>query len=213
MKYRIILVDDHNLFRNGLKMILENHASAEIIFEAGNGEEFLQKLQTYNNEIVFMDIRMPVMNGIEATRKATERFPGILIIALSMYGDEEYYFKMIDAGAKGFLLKDSDLKEVKAAIEALSKGETYFSEELLFNVVKGIRKLKNQADIRNGLTGRETEIVYHICKGLSNQEISQLLNISKRTVDKHRQHILDKTGATNTASLVMFAIKNGLVEL
>jgi len=212
--HKLVIVDDHKLFRNGLRLILESCTGISISYEASNGYDFLKKLdEKYNNEIILMDIDMPEMNGIEATQKAVEKYPGIKIIALSMYGDEEYYFQMIDAGVKGFLLKDSEVDEVIRALDTVDSGGTYFSDKLLFNIVKNIKKIKSINKIKQELSDRENEILYHICKGLPNHEIAHLLNISKRTVDKHRQHILEKTGTGNTAGMVAYAIKNKIVEL
>ena len=127
-KLRIIIVDDHQLFRNGLKILLNAFPEFEVIAEASNGEEFLKILKNTEADVALMDINMPEMDGIEATRKGLKICPGIDIIALSMYGEEEYYNKMVDAGAKGFLLKDSDISEVKEAILTIRKGGNYFSQ-------------------------------------------------------------------------------------
>jgi DNA-binding NarL/FixJ family response regulator len=129
-KIRIIIADDHQLFRNGLKILLNAFPDFEVTGEASNGEEFLKILRNTKAEIALMDINMPEMDGIEATRKGLRLCPDINIIALSMYGEEEYYYKMVDAGAKGFVLKDSDISEVKEAILTVRKGGSYFSQEL-----------------------------------------------------------------------------------
>ena len=125
-KIQIIIADDHQLFRNGLKILLNSFPEFEVTGEAANGVEFLKLLNTVNADIALMDINMPGMDGIEATRKGLKLSPGINIIALSMYGEEEYYYKMVDAGAKGFLLKDSDIYEVKEAILSVAKGGSFF---------------------------------------------------------------------------------------
>lgn len=212
-KKEIFIVDDHTLFRNGLKLLLSGFENTAVVAEASNGREFLDQYANFPSSIVLMDIDMPVMDGLEATRLAVAQWPEIKIIALSMFGDEEYYYKMIEAGVKGFLLKNSDIGEVKEAIDTVASHGNYFSKELLYNVVRNIRKITTSSSMETALSERETEILYHICKGKSNQDIANLLHISKRTVDKHRANLLDKTQAHNTASLVMFAIKNKLVEL
>ncbi len=211
-KIRIIIADDHQLFRNGLKMLLEASPEFEITGEASNGEEFLRILKNCTADIVLMDINMPEMDGIEATRKGIKLCPSIAVIALSMYGEEEYYYKMVDAGAKGFLLKDSDISEVKEAILTVRKGGSYFSQELLYHVIQKIKHRENESKSAN-LSKREKEILFKICEGLSNQEIAETLFISKRTVDKHRANLLGKTNSKNTASLILFAIKNKLIEI
>jgi len=131
-KIKIIIADDHQLFRNGLKILLNAFPDFEVTGEASNGEEFLSVLRNTKADVALMDINMPEMDGIEATRKGVRLCPGIHIIALSMYGEEEYYYKMVDAGAKGFILKDSDISEVREAILTVLKGGSYFSQELLF---------------------------------------------------------------------------------
>ena len=211
-KIRIIITDDHQLFRNGLKILLNAFSEFEIVGEASNGEEFLKTLKNTKADIALMDINMPEMDGIEATIQGIKFSPGLAVIALSMYGEEEYYNKMIDAGAKGFLLKDSDISEVKEAILTVKKGGSYFSQELLYHVIQKIKHREHENKAAN-LSKREKEILFKICEGLSNQEIADTLFISKRTVDKHRANLLGKTNSKNTASLILFAIRNKLIEI
>jgi DNA-binding NarL/FixJ family response regulator len=211
-KIRIIITDDHQLFRNGLKILLDSFPEFEVTGEASNGEEFLKLIKTTQADVALMDINMPEMDGIEATRKALKINPDLNIIALSMYGEEEYYYKMVDAGAKGFILKDSDIKEVKEAIQTVVKGGSYFSQELLYQVIQKIKHRESESKTAN-LSKREKEVLLKICEGLSNQEIADTLFISKRTVDKHRANLLGKTNSKNTASLILFAIRNKLIEI
>ena len=211
-KIRIIITDDHQLFRNGLKILLNAFQEFEVTGEASNGEEFLRILKNTPADVVLMDINMPEMDGIEATRRGLKLCPAIDIIALSMYGEEEYYYKMVDAGAKGFLLKDSDISEVKEAILTVRKGGSYFSQELLYHVIQKIKHRENESKSAN-LSKREKEILLKICEGLSNQEIAETLFISKRTVDKHRANLLGKTNSKNTASLILFAIRNKVIKI
>jgi len=211
-KIRIIIVDDHQLFRNGLKILLNSFPDFEVTGEVSNGEEFLKLLKTAKAEIALMDINMPEMDGIDATRKGQKICPEINIIALSMYDEEEYYYKMVDAGAKGFLLKDSDISQVREAILTVIKGGSYFSQELLYHVIQKIKHREHENKSAN-LSKREKEVLLKICEGLSNQEIADNLFISKRTVDKHRANLLGKTNSKNTASLILFAIRNKLIEI
>jgi DNA-binding NarL/FixJ family response regulator len=211
-KIRIIIVDDHQLFRNGLKILLNSFPDFEVTGEVSNGEEFLKLLRTAKAEIALMDINMPEMDGIDATRKGLKICPEINIIALSMYDEEEYYYKMVDAGAKGFLLKDSDISQVREAILTVIKGGSYFSQELLYHVIQKIKHREHENKSAN-LSKREKEVLLKICEGLSNQEIADNLFISKRTVDKHRANLLGKTNSKNTASLILFAIRNKLIEI
>ncbi|MFN8256631.1 MAG: response regulator transcription factor [Bacteroidales bacterium] len=211
-KLRIFLVDDHKLFREGLKLLLLNLDCISEVFEAHNGIEFLNALPDVNPDIVFMDIEMPEMDGIQTTEKALDMFPETKIIALSMYGDEVYYSRMIEAGVKGFLFKDSEIQEVENAIHQVASGKSYFSHEIMINILQNTSKKKPVSKLTD-LSEREKEVLMHICNGLSNHEIAEALNLSKRTVDKHRENILLKTNSNNTASLVIFAIKNGIIEI
>ncbi|MBN1388791.1 MAG: response regulator transcription factor [Bacteroidales bacterium] len=211
-KIKIVIADDHQLFRNGLRILLDAFDDFDIAGEAGNGEEVLKIIHNSKCHIILMDINMPIMDGIEATRRVIEINPGIKIIALSMYGEEEYYHSMVEAGAKGFLLKDSDINEVKDAIITVYNGGNYFSQVLLQHVIQKIRARETETKHAN-LSKREREILLKICEGLSNQEIADNLFISKRTVDKHRANLLSKTQSKNTASLILYAIKNKLIEV
>lgn len=212
-RINVFLVDDHALFRNGLKGLLGLNGAFNVVGEAGDGAEFLEKLLGSGAHVVLMDIDMPIMNGFEASVKALGLFPDLKVITLSMHGDEEYYFRMIEAGAKGFLLKSSEIGEVSAAIETVSKGGSWFSQELLQGLVGTMKATSRTEEPEEGLSVRELEVLPLICQGMSNQEIADKLFISKRTVDKHRANILAKTGAKNTACLVVHAIKNSLVEI
>ena len=211
-KISIIIIDDHQLFRNGLKILLNSFEDLEVTGEASNGAEFLKMIESVTADIALMDINMPEMDGIEATKKGLRIKPGIRIIALSMYGEEDYYYRMVDAGVKGFLLKDSAISEVRDAILTVMKGGSYFSQELLYHVIQKIKHREQESKSAN-LSRREKEILAKICEGLSNQEIADSLFISKRTVDKHRANLLGKTNSKNTASLILFAIKNKLIEI
>jgi len=205
---KIAVVDDHKLFREGLVSLLarsNNHI--RVIWEACDGKEFLLKLKQDFPDIVLMDISMPEMNGIEATAQAVAAYPDIRIIALSMYGEKEYYLKMIQAGVKGFLRKDSDIDEVIRTIDKVREGENCFSREMLYTLVTQRQAIRDEI-----LSDREIQIVELICYGNSAGEIAEKLFLSKRTVEKHRANILDKTNCKNTAKLVAWAVKNNIVR-
>ncbi|MDE6857862.1 MAG: response regulator transcription factor [Alistipes sp.] len=210
---KIFLVDDHALFRSGLRGLLDRREEYTVVGEAGDGAEFLSMLPTIDADVVFMDISMPRMGGAEATERALEVRPGLRVVTLSMFGDENYYARMVEAGACGFLLKDSDIGEVTAAIEAVMNGENYFSPAVQSSLAGSMRSAATRSSDADALSGREIEILVGVCRGLSNQEIADELFISKRTVDKHRANILEKTGCKNTASLVIYAIRRRLVDL
>ena len=214
--YKIFLVDDHTLFRNGLRGLLDSREDCVVVGEASTGEEFLEQLQECDADVIFMDIAMPGIKGDEATARALEIRPDLKVITLSMFGDDDYYFRMVSVGAKGFLLKSSDIDEVIAAIETVATGGSYFSQELLDSLVSNLRTTPqpdNEQVDEESLSERELEVLLEICRGLSNQQIADKLFISKRTVDKHRANILAKTGCPNTANLVVYAIKHNLVEI
>ena len=209
---RIALVDDHSLFRRGLKVLLASHADFEVVAEASSGEEFLELLDVARPDVVFMDYSMGGMNGAEATERALERMPELKVISLTMFGDNAYYSRMATSGAKGFLVKDSEFDEVVEAVRTVCDGGNYFSALLLESLSQSLHSVAD-VDERDMLSEREIEILVGICQGLSTQEIADKYFISKRTVDKHRANILEKSGCKNTASLVVYAIKSGLVEV
>jgi DNA-binding NarL/FixJ family response regulator len=194
-------------------MLLDTLPGYEVTGEASNGKEFLELISRYDYDIIFLDIEMPEINGIEAAKRALELKPELKIITLSMYGDEEYYDQMVDAGAKGFLLKNTNLQEVKTAIDTVMNGGNYFSQELMQNLLRNYKSIRESKGPDADLSEREVEILLLICSGLSNQQIGDQLFISKRTVEKHRANILCKTGCKNTAGLVMYAIKNQLIVM
>jgi NarL family two-component system response regulator LiaR len=210
-KLIIFLVDDHSLFREGLRFLLSNSNLVLDIYEAENGKALLEQISNIKPDIILMDIEMPEMNGIEATQEVLKLYPKIKIIALSMYANENYYTEMIDAGAKGFLLKNSKFEDVQRAITDVYEGRNYFSPEILNAIIKNLNKKAKKQNF--DLTEREIEILYNICKGFSNLEIANILCISKRTVDKHRENILLKTQSNNTAGLVVYAIKNNIFDV
>jgi NarL family two-component system response regulator LiaR len=213
-KVNIFLVDDHKLFREGLKLLLKNLEEVSEVWEAENGEDFLNRLTEKQPDLVLMDIEMPVMNGIDATLQAIVLYPELKIIALSMFGDEEYFQKMIDAGACGFLMKNSDFSEVRRAVTNVLQGNNYFTEEILYRFVNKFKtRQSSPAEEEVTLSDREKEVLMLICKGLSNQDIASQLFISKRTVDHHRASLMTKTNTNNAASLVVYAVKHKLIEI
>lgn len=211
-EYRIMLVDDHQMFRSGLRFLLNDIPEVKVVGEASNGIEFLEKASQEIIDIVLMDINMPDMNGIEATRKALQLFPKIKIIVLSMHGEEEYYDQMVEAGVKGFLLKNSDAQELNTALQTVIQGGTYFSQELLVGILDKKKKQQQQSNLVK-LTQRELEVLKFICEGFCNNDIAEKLFISQRTVDRHRANLLSKTGCRNSTSLVMYAVKNKIIEV
>lgn len=213
----ILIVDDHQLFRSGLQLLLKGNDSFSVVAEASNGLEMLQYLDLNPlPDIILLDISMPVMDGITAAKKALEKFPNLKIITLTMFGEEDYYFSMVELGVKGFLLKNSNISEVLDALKTVANGGSFFSRELLTSLINNILTKDNtQAHTDDAviLSEREEEITKMICKGLTTSEIAEKLEISKRTVDKHRANILEKTKTKNIADLVVYAIKNKLFQI
>jgi DNA-binding NarL/FixJ family response regulator len=207
---KIILVDDHRIFRESLKKLLSSEIIGEVIAEASNGKQFLELLGLHDPDLVLMDISMPVMDGIEATKKALEKKPDLKILTLSSFGEEKYYYKMVDAGVKGFLIKDCGMAELSQAINEVVNGGSWFSNELLHKVIINIGKF-TQKEI--DVTDREKEILKLVCDGLTNDQIADKLCLSSDTVKWHRNNLLVKTNSNNTAALVLYAIKNKLIEI
>jgi len=207
-KIKVFIADDHQLFCDGIKYILSESERFTVIGEASNGKELLEKMERVTPDIILLDINMPIMNGIEAAREILKTNPNQAILVLSMYDSEEYYNAFIDMGVRGFLLKDSSNHELITAMEKIIKGDSYFSQELLMKIIKN--KDENK-DLH--LTPRELDVLHLICKGHSNFEISEKLFISQRTVERHRANLLEKTDSSNSIKLVLFAIRNNIVEL
>lgn len=210
----VIIVDDHLIFRQGLKSLLTFENIANVIGEASNGVEFIHLLSHLQPDLVLMDIDMPLMNGLDATKNALELVPDLKIIAFTMFSDDEYYFKMIDIGVKGFILKSSGIRELENAIQTVLSGESYFSNEILRKIIIKLgRKTNDFQPESGGLSVRELEVLQLICSGSNNEEIAQKLFISPMTVKSHRSKLLEKTGCKNTPGLILYALKNKIVQL
>lgn len=209
---KIIIAEDHDIFRNSLVKLLTNEGVGEIIYQASNGIELLNSLENDTPDLILMDIEMPKMDGIEATNKIIEKYPDLKILMLLSSGDEQYYYKMIEAGAKGFVLKNGPLQELKNAIKVIAEGGSWFSPLLLENIVADI----NKNDIPNKLqeiNKMELDVLKEICQGYNYETISNHLKLSKEEVNKHVQNLLIKTNSANNSGLVLFAIKYKLIEV
>jgi len=207
---KIILADDHKIFRESLKKLLAAERIADVIAEAGDGKQLLELLKIHDPDLVIMDISMPNMDGIETTKKALESKPDLKVLTLSSFGDEKYYYKMVEAGVKGFVIKNSGISELEQAINEVSSGGSWFSNELLQKVIINISKSNiKEAEISD----REIEILKYICDGLTNDQIAEKIHLSPDTVKWHRTNLLAKTGSNNTAAMVLYAIKNKLIEI
>jgi DNA-binding NarL/FixJ family response regulator len=209
---KIIIADDHRMFRESLRRMLTIEKIANILAEAANGVELLELLEHHQPEIILMDIAMPEMDGIEATKKALEKHSALKVLALSAFNDERYYFSMVEAGVKGFLLKNAGILELQNALKEVAAGNCWFSSELLQKVIANLNA-KPSKNIASELSERELEILKLVCESLTNEQIAEKLCISYDTVKWHRSNLLSKTECTNTAGLVLFAIKNKIIEI
>src|SRR6056297_509966 len=211
---KILLADDHKIVRDGIKLMLEPQAGIDVVDEAENGEKALDILKDQFVDIVVMDINMPVMDGITATKKIKEKFPNVKVLALTMSNDDLHIRQMIQAGASGYIMKSAGRQELKEAINAIMDGKHYFSDEatqsIMMDLVKGKGKSSSPDPIH--ITDRELEILDLIVQEYTNQEIAEKLYISSRTVDAHRRNLLQKTGARNTAGLVKYAFQHNLIS-
>lgn len=215
-KTNIIIVDDHKIFRDGLMLLLENFDYVSVVGQAANGEDFLSLIENVVPDIVLMDINMPKMNGIVATKKALQKYPELKIIALTTFADDAYIEQMISAGVEGYMLKRSDIEDFEKAIKKVAKGGSYFSSEIIKVIARNLYKNKEQASkkqIGANLTSREKQILHLICKGLNNEQIADFIHLSPKTVEKHKSSLFQKTDTFNTVNLVIYAFKNQLTTL
>lgn len=209
---RLLIADDHIIIRNGLKLMLSKNPKFKIIAEVSSGQEAIDYIDNNSNDIdvVLMDIDMPVVNGIEATKTITKNHPNIKILALSMHDEEVYITSMIDAGATGYILKQADVYEISQAIESTALGKKFYSNEVSITIINSLHK--KSKDKGNELSVREMEILSLIAAGLTNKEVGEKLFISARTVESHRRNILDKLDFKNTAEMIRYAIENNITN-
>ncbi len=204
---KITIVDDHELFREGLALVLRNIDGFEVAAIYSDGQAFIDNLeQNTGKEIVLMDIKMPRLDGIQATEQALKINPELQIIALTVLSDMYHYQQMLAAGAAGFMLKSADKSELKTAISRIQQGDNYFSSEIL-------SRFSVKPEETNLLSPRETQIVFHICRGFSTKEMADHLNISIKTVETHRASIFKKSRVRNAPQLVVWAVKNNLLQI
>lgn len=208
----VLIVDDHELFREGIKTIIRGFDFAEVIGEAGDGKEVLRLVEQQQPDVILMDIKMPEMNGIEATEKIKRDYPHIQVVALSLYGDEAYLESMLEKGVSGFILKNTDSDNLERALRLIGKGKNYFSEELIPYFTKKYIGGDDASD-QDKLTKREIEVLQLIGEGCSNKDIAEKLFISLRTVKNHRANLNMKTGSKNTAGLLAYAIKHNIIDM
>jgi DNA-binding NarL/FixJ family response regulator len=211
----ILLADDHPVVRDGLRALLEREADMSIVAEAADGREAVRLAEEHSPDVVIMDLAMPILNGIEATRRIVAKRPHTAVVILSMHQDESYVLGSLNAGAKGYLLKDSMRKEVIEAIRAVSQGRSFLTRKvsaiLQEDYISQLRR-RGLEDSYTLLTEREREILQLIAEGRTNKEVANLLNISLTTVETHRTHILQKLDLHSVPELILYAVRKGIIS-
>jgi len=214
MTIRLLLVDDHAVVRTGLRMLLENEEDIEIVGEAGTGQAALQMVERLQPDMVLMDIGLPDMTGIEVTRQMKQQWPQVAIVALTIHEDEEYFFQMLQAGANGYVPKRAAPEELLTALRTAADGGVYLYPSLARLLVRDYLSGDREAapTAIDGLTDREQEVLAHLAEGASNQEIADTLNISPKTVARHRENLMRKLNLHSRSELVKYAIRKGIIK-
>ena len=214
-RLRIVLGDDHTLVRQGIRKILEEQREWQVVAQASNGREAVSQILEHEPDVAILDIGMPLLNGIEATAQVMRRLPNLHVLILSMHADEAYITRALQAGAQGYLLKDSADTDLIRAVTAVATGKSFFSpgvaRVMLDDYVRHLAD-KGIVDRYQSLSEREREIFQLIAEGHSNKEVADLLTISPATVETHRSHILQKLDVHNTAELVLYAVRRGVIS-
>ena len=214
-KVRIVLADDHTIVRQGLRKVLEERADWEVVAEAGDGREAVQLCEQHRPDVVILDVAMPLLNGIEATRQITKRVPNTRVLVLSMHADEAYVTQILRAGATGYLLKDSADVDLFKAVEEAAKGRSFFSPAIGRLMLDDYRRQltdKGVSDRYEMLSDREREILQLVAEARANKEIAALLNVSASTVETHRAHIMEKLDLHSAAEIVLYAVRRGVIR-
>ncbi len=215
MGIRLLLVDDHAVVRSGLRMLLEGEPDMEIVGEAGTGAEALQAAGDLHPDVILMDIGLPDQSGIDATRTIKGRSPATAVVALTIHEDEEYFFRMLEAGATGYVPKRAAPEELLTAIRAAARGEVYLYPSLAKLLVSDFLEQDQQARAMHavdGLSPREQEVLAHLAEGAGNAVIAETLGISPKTVARHRENIMQKLGLHSRTELVKYAIRKGIIQ-
>jgi len=214
-KIKVLIADDHTILRQGIKALLDNQAEIEVIGEAKDGREALTLIERLLPDVILMDIAMPGLNGLEATRRIKKKFPKIKVLVLTMYTNEEYVFQILNAGANGYLVKETAFQDLISAIRAVYRDEAFMSPSISKKVINRYMQRVRETNNTTGdiLTTREREILQLIAEGSSSKKIAEALFISPKTVETHRTHIMDKLNIHNRTDLVKYAIRTGIVDI
>jgi len=213
---RVLIAEDHAIVREGLRTILDSKTGIEVVGEAEDGQQAVARAEQLRPDVLLTDISMPRLNGLEATRRVRACLPEVQVLVLSMYGDDEYVFQILGAGALGYVLKQSATKELVSAIETVSRGEPYLSPPVFKRVLEEfVRRGRSTAaeDSYDKLTSREREVLQLVAEGHTTREIAGLLHIGMKTVETHRAHVMDKVSVRGTAALTRYAIRKGVISL
>ncbi len=214
MSLRILLADDHGVVRKGLRFLLEQQPDVEIVGEAADGREAVRIAEETSPDVVIMDIAMPLLNGIDATAQIVKRKPEIGVVILSMHSDEDYLLSALNAGAKGYLLKDSAEVDLVRAIQAVHRGTPFFSPEIAKTMLEDYMRFLQQRNLQDSydlLTDREKEVLQLLAEGKSNKEVAAILDVSVYTIDTHRTHLMQKLNLHNTAEIVLYAVRKKII--
>lgn len=213
---RVLLAEDHTILRKGLCSLLENEFGIEVVGEAGNGREAIEKTELLHPDVLVLDISMPLLNGIEVTRQLKKKFPDLKILILTMHASDEFVFEVLNAGAKGYIIKKAAPDELVSAIHAVSLGQSFFSPEIskmLLDRMVDTGMMQDESIAFKNLSVREREVLQLVAEGHSSREISEMLFISIKTVENHRANIMEKLGLHNLAELIKYAINKGIIQL
>ncbi len=213
-KLRILIVDDHGIVRAGIRSLLEAQPDIEVVGEAAGGEEAIEKALQFRPDLVLMDIAMPGMNGIEATKRIKKELPEVSVLVLSMHDDEEFFFPVLRAGASGYILKEAEPQELLYAIRTVYQGQVFLSPTVATTLLEGFvtARPEQQEESYGTLTRREKEVLRLAASGQTNREMAEALFLSIRTVEKYRQAVMHKLGLSRREDLTKYAIRRGLID-
>jgi DNA-binding NarL/FixJ family response regulator len=215
-KIRLAIADDHKIFRNGLKATLEDCADFDLVLEASNGKQLIAQLATNIPDVILMDIKMPEMDGIQTTAIVKQLYPGVKVLALSMFNEDKYIVDMMRAGASGYLLKNAEPEEIIEAIATVYHKDYYFNEHLSITLIKQLAGNAHPGSAAMSLADfneREIEVLRLVCQEYSNQEIADKICLSVRTVEGYRARLFEKTRSKNLVGLVIFSVKTGIISV
>ena len=211
-KIKVLLAEDHTIVRQGLRSLLDGETEIEVVGEAEDGRQAIEQAQRLLPDVVLMDITMPVLNGLEATRQIKKLFPQVKVLVLTVHSTEEYIFQILRAGASGYVVKQAAVSELVQAIQTVYQGDSFLSSSISRRVVEEYgRRAEAMEDKHDKLTDREREVLQLVAEGRTNREIAQLLHVTVKTVEAHRKHVMDKLSLHSTAELTRYALRKGMV--